>query len=640
MNAENLRRDAGDEESQITDWDSLGEVVFLSDTQQEEQEDAEAVEFTRKIRKLPGKIEAKRREIARRLAPNTMPPINVLAHDASRERLSLVDDLCKNWPLFDHTQRAKLDGVEVNFPNFFTQINYTGEGLDYTGYLSTPNNPSAVYEQIKEDVGKKNASIYVEACLDNPLVATMLMRPYEGNDNSNYCSRRSQDDGLLRSEIHLIDESMPLSSSMSALEARMAGVENPVLAETAGEAEAIDTIQRAIVAYHEIGHGMDYLVNYLRLDERTEINNALILLGERLSNQQRSMEIECCKKMPDLVRTHQDYITEQQWATMLERRGFKAGINYSMMHLTMYDERRYREMPCEAIADDYAREAVCIRHRDHYFAKNELERRQNPDKKNLPIYGQIVYMGEVSNEQNDESLVLDYELMGCGLIAGQQVEIFEHYAERGISVDSKTNRVKMPDDYDFDAENRARQSQYPIAEGTISRNPCNGRFEVVDSEGQVIATIADKYYRQQNDEGEIEIINGDLAGDRPIYRIHIVKGDDKEKQVAKQCGPWLFNRFLGINEDEEANVLFINDNCATQVLLPKGGFDLGGELTTDTGAKHPMPVELMIFNGIPKVKIGEQYYEVVLGSKEDLAALKQKIAEASKPAPEEQLTIE
>jgi hypothetical protein len=198
----------------------------------------------------------------------------------------------------------------------------------------------------------------------------------------------------------------------------------------------------------------------------------------------------------------------------------------------------------------------------------------------------------------------------------------------------------MPDDYDFDAENRTRQSQFPIAEGTISRNPCNGRFEVVDSEGQVIAKIADKYYRQQNNEGEIEIINGDLAGDRPIYRIHIVKGDDEEKQVARQCGSRYFNEFLGINTDEEANVLFINDNCAVQVLLPKGGFGLDGDLITDTGQKQPMPFELMIFNGIPKVKISEQYYEVVLGSKEDLAALKQKIAEASKPAPEEQLTIE
>ena len=98
--------------------------------------------------------------------------------------------------------------------------------------------------------------------------------------------------------------------------------------------------------------------------------------------------------------------------------------------------------------------------------------------------------------------------------------------------------------------------------------------------------------------------------------------------------------FHSLSDGAGANVLFINDNCAVQVLLPKGGFGLDGDLITDTGQKQPMPFELMIFNGIPKVKIGEQYYEVVLGSKEDLAALKQKIAEASKPAPEEQLTIE
>lgn len=632
MAGEELKQEAVQQNPQENEWDKLAEVDFGDvDQIREENEhpdESEPAGITRRTTNLPPFIEGVRREIVRRHTPNTMPSIEQLVKDASPQGLSYVEELCENWPLFKETEKVNVEGEEVDFPRFFPEIKYTGE-TDFVGYLSTPVDHEAKIKKIKTEIGKKNASIYTEACLDNPLVATIDFERYGSGNNADFACYHTLPDDLKKARIRLIDESIPLSPTLQLLNARLAGVQYDVTVKNEEEAECVDTVKRATIAYHEIGHAVDLLTNHLKIQEKSEVSSQEIEAAMTEHDKERALEIECSRKIPDMARGEgATILSRHELRVILERRGFDSNYSYEEYNYNDYNDRCYREMPCETVADNYARHSVCVKHRNHYFAENELDRQQNPEKRNLPIYGEMVYLGEAF--RGSQNRFLDQELYHCGVVAGKRVAIREMVIPEGIKVNPDTGNIILPDDFDYHADQR-RQNQQPIlVEGTIRRNPNGGAFEVVDDDGEVCAYFAGTFRRQQNEAGRTDIINGDPESDDPCYRIEFDYSEESEraKRVYTQYGSIAYDKTLGINTEEEASILLINDNCMTRVLLPKGGFTSTEKLIDAGGIEYDMPTELFSYNGIPKVKLNGMLYEVVVGNTLDLAELKKTIAEA------------
>ncbi len=636
MAGEELKHAAEQESPQETEWDRLADGQFEDIEQVEESEEApsesEPVEMTRRTTKLPTFIENARRDIVRRRAPNTMPSIERLASDASHRDLLYIDELCDNWPIFKETEKVNIEGKEVDFPRFYPEVKYTG-GIDFVGYLSTADDQEGKFKRIKSEIGKKNASIYAEACLDNPLVATIDIERYPGARNSDYICYRTLPNDLKKARIRLIDESLPLSTDLQLLNARISGIGYESSAENEEQAECMDTVKRATIAYHEIGHAMDVLTNYMKIQEKSEVSSQEIYDAMSAHDKERAFEIECSRSIPEMaLGDGMSILSSHEFMTILTRRGFDPKYTYNESHLRDFNKRCYREMPCESVADDYARKSVCVKHRDHYYAQNENERQQNPEKKNLPIYGEMIYLGTAMKDS--ENRFLDQELMNCGIVAGKRVVIKEMVIPEGLTVDQTTGKVRLPDDYDYHADQRAQARQPFLVEGKVRQNPCGGVFEVEDDEGNVCVIFGGDFRRQQNEMGKVELINGDLTSGETCYRVQFDYSSEDElaKKTNVQFGPMAFDRELGINAEEETTILFINDNSAARVLLPKGGFANAGTMIDSSGAEYPVPMELYYYNGIPKAKFNGQLFEVVPGDKNDLAQMKATIAAAKSKA--------
>lgn len=641
MSGENVEQH-DDLSSQGSEWDILAEEqsvdIESSDTEAEtdqestndvlDESDSEGV-IRLAPRKLPSKIEGARRALVRRLAPNTMPNIETLIENTSRLGISYIDDLCENWPLFDHKQTVKIDGKEVSFPQYYPEIAFNpDEGRrDFSGFLSTPEEPRAEYDYIKSEIGKKNASIYAEACLDNPLVARIKFGVYPGCDNSDHATCAIAPDGTYHSVVRLIDESLPLSENLKKIQERLSGTVYGDSVKNKKQLECLDTINRAVIAYHEIGHDMDFLINDLNLQTLEGLDSSHIEDAIKRNYEKRSRDIECSKSVPELAYDGNFLIREDELRVILARRGFDVGAHqYDVDNIHQYNGRRYREMRSERIADEYARKAVCVRHRDHYFAKNQQERDQNPEKRDLPIYGEIVYMGTVMSEWNK---FFDQELMGCGIISGQRLAMYEERVDPRIKVDPQTKKIELPDDFDYDSYQERQEAQPRIVEGIVKYNPHDGRFVLVDDSGRDLVIFGGDFYRQQNQDGEIELINGNFSGEEPTYRIRFAPNEQDriESETVSQCGAIAFNDYLEIDTTGPNSILFINDNAATRVYLPEGGFASSEKMIEMGGTELEIPTEFYIYNGIPKVKIKGILYEVVPGSQQDLEWLEQKIIE-------------
>ena len=625
-----------------SEWDILAEEqsvdIESSDTEAEtdqeltndllDESDPEGIVRVA-TRKLPSKIEDARRTLVRRLAPNTMPNIETLIENTSRLGISYIDDLCDNWPLFDHKQTVMIDGKKVDFPQYYPEIAFNpDEGRrDFSGFLSTPEEPHVEYDFIKSEIGKKNASIYAEACLDNPLVARIKFGVYPGFENSDHSTWAKAPDGTYHSEVRLVDESLPLSEHLKKVQERLSGTVYGDSVKNKRQLECLDTVNRAVIAYHEIGHDMDFLINDLNLQALESLDNGFVEDAIERNSEKRSRDIECSKSVPELAYNGNFLIREDEVRVILARRGFDVGVQYDDENIYQYNERRYREMRSERIADEYARKAVCVRHRDHYFAKNQQERDRNPEKRDLPIYGEIVFMGTVMDERTKK--FLNQELMGCGIISGQRLAIYEERIDPRIKVDPQTKIIKLPDDFDYDSYQERQEAQPCLVEGIVKCNPHDGRFVLVDDSGREQVIFGGDFYRQQNQDGEIELINGDFSGEEPTYRIRFApKEQDRiESEAVSQCGAIAFNDYLEIDTTRPNSILFINDNAATRVYLPEGGFASSEKMIEIDGTERDMPTEFYIYNGIPKVKIKGILYEVVPGSQRDLEWLGQKIIE-------------
>jgi hypothetical protein len=617
----------------VNEWDVLSEQAeteaFESDEPnfgESEPLNAESDEFRRKFSKSPPKLEGVRREIARRFAPNTLPNVETLAKDVSREGLSYIDELCENWPIFAHTEKVKIEGKEIDFPQFFPKVKYEeGDEYDYVGFLSSRERPDLAYEELKKEIGKKNATVFVEASLDNPLVSRVTFSKYHDNLNSDHACVAIGPDSLLHAHIRLIDEALPLDYSLKYIEARLAGVKYEKGLEEE-ELECYDTIYRSMIAYHEIGHDMDFLINFLKLNEKREVSSAEIEEARGLFYKRRALNIECSKSFPDPVFAVSNEITEDELRIMASRRGFSEEASLDPWHLSLYNHRQYCEMPCESVSDRYAQTAVCRRHRDHYYAKNQHERDTNPEKKHLPIYGEIICIGTTDNERTHE--FIDQELMGCGVIAGKKVTLYEEYIDPRIKVNPETHLVELPEDFDYEEYQEKQKAQAKVVYGHIAHNPVNGVFELIGEDDEVDILFGGYYYRQQDENGRVELISGDFGSDHPTYRLRFE--DDEESAEAygdvAQLGSTAFDHFLGIDETKESCAMFINDNEIHRVILPKGGFS-GVErmVDADDGNLINLPSELYVYNGIPKAKVGEILYEVVPCSNETMQQIKEKL---------------
>ncbi len=552
--------------------------------------------------------------------------IEHIAEDAKPESISFMENLKRNWPVFTKTKKCNFDGAEIEFPCFDEEI-VGGEFSKYSKYLSTERNPSQVYEELKNKIGAKSAAVWIEACLDNPLVATMMFGIYENNANSSF-NRRHEDQrtGEIHSQVELISEDTPLSFSLNRLERRLAGIRNTKEERSDPEkVEKADTITRAMIEYHEIGHGIDFLVNHLKLPQRREISAQEIADAMDKAYKERVAQLECRRIIPQ---TLMNKLKEQNWSTrgdaerrILERRGLSEFASGD--EIRAYNDRLYRETLNEQRADRYASEAVCVRHRYRYFAKNDKERQSNPEKKAMPIYGEYIFLGD-----DDFSKGLDFGLIQSGIVAGRRVTVKCNAPTSDYHINPDTHQVELNPDFDYDAHQKAQRGQETILSGKIKNNPHNGKFEI-ETEGGDACLFYGDFYRQHNDQGEIEIVNGLRRPAEIQYRICFepeTQGEIDAKSKLVYCGDTRINKASGIDSKRENYVLFVNDNTMFAAVLGVGG--IASDYSIDeNGMQLPRPTIMQICNGIPKVMIRGQVFEVAAGSEYDLQQLKEQIAQ-------------
>jgi hypothetical protein len=195
-------------------------------------------------------------------------------------------------------------------------------------------------------------------------------------------------------------------------------------------------------------------------------------------------------------------------------------------------------------------------------------------------------------------------------------------------VNPETHLVELPEDFDYEEYQEKQKAQAKVVYGHIVHNPVNGVFELIGEDDEVDILFGGYYYRQQDENGRVELISGDFGSDHPTYRLRFE--DDEESAEAygdvAQLGSTAFDHFLGIDETKESCAMFINDNEIHRVILPKGGFS-GVErmVDADDGNLINLPSELYVYNGIPKAKVGEILYEVVPCSNETMQQIKEKL---------------
>lgn len=576
---------------------------------------------------LWSQMEGTKRDVRRWIAtPNTMPNMEQIFLNATSEGLDYLEELYENMPAFKRTKKVEIDGATVDFPDFSDVIVGPEGGDNYQNYLKTPEDPQAQYFEIMSKIGRKTASIYMEACLDNPLVATLHIERYENESNSDYCCQADIGDEKYGPRLRLIDDSTRFEPSLGELQSRLAGIDYIQNYETQEEQEEIDTIQRAFIAYHEIGHAMDFYTTMLCLQDKNEINGTDFQEAVTTHRKRHAQNDESSGMFPeDVITSIADY-TQREFRQILHLHGFEKTKPVTIRSVKAQRDRLYREMPKESYADEYARQAVCVRHRYQYFARNEKERLENPEKRHKPIYGEMIYMGDSANEE-DQSKLND-ELIRCGIVAGKRIAVRIAAMPNGASIDEKTNKLILPEDYDYHAHQEEQAKMPIVAEGIVEYNPASGEFDLVDEQGNFIVNLKGKFRRQQNEEGKIELICDKGIDEHSIYRLQCLNDDEAEaeKRKIKKIDAKTFDELTGFNGDASRSVLFVCNNGSCRTIFPDGGFSKGTKLIDNTGKEYDMPTEFIIANGIPKAKIMGIYCEVVIGGENELNIIREEIA--------------